>query len=50
MKRSGGNLNKRIKRRIEQTLGEQALDWETHFRRSRRKVRFLADQLRKASR
>jgi hypothetical protein len=50
MKRSGGNLNKRINGLIEQTLGERTLDWEAHFRRPRRKLRFLADQIRKASR
>jgi len=50
MKRSGGNLNKWINGLIERAIGEKTLDWDAHFRRPRRKVRFRADGLRKASR
>lgn len=50
IKRSGGNLNRWINGLIEQALGERALDWNAHFRRPRRKVRFCADELRKAGR
>jgi hypothetical protein len=50
IKRSGGNLNKWINGLIEQALGERALDWDAHFRRPRRKVRFHGDRLRRAGR
>jgi hypothetical protein len=50
MKKSGGNLNKWINGLIEQAVGPRSLDWDAHFKRPRRKVRFSADELRKASR
>jgi len=50
IKKSGGNLNKWINGLIEQAVGERSSDWEAHFERPRRKVRFSADELRKASR
>jgi len=49
IKKSGGNLNKWINGLIEQAMGERSLDWEEHFRRPRRKVKFSSDAIRKAS-
>ena len=49
-KRSGGNLNKWINGLIEQAVGDRTLDWEAHFRRPRRRVRFTADEVRQSSR
>jgi hypothetical protein len=50
MEKSGGNLNKWINGLIEQAVGPRSLDWDAHYRRPRRKVRFSADELRNASR
>jgi hypothetical protein len=50
IRRSGGNLNKWINGLIERAVGETSTGWEAHFRRSRRKVRFHADEVRKAGR
>jgi hypothetical protein len=50
LKKSGGNLNKWINGLIEQAIGNRSLDWAAYFQRPRRKVRFSADAVRKASR
>jgi hypothetical protein len=50
MKKARGNLNKWINGLIEQAMDERSIDWEAHFQRPRRKVRFSADEVRKASR
>jgi hypothetical protein len=50
IKKSGGNLNKWINGLIEQAMGERSTDWEAHFRRPRRRVKFSSDEIRKASR
>jgi len=50
LKKARGNLNRWINGLIEQAMSERSLDWEAHFRRPRRKVRFTADEIRKASR
>ena len=47
IKKSGGNLNRWINGLIEQALGDRILNWDEHFRRPRRKVRFNADNVRK---
>ena len=49
-RRSGGNLNEWINWLIERAIGEKTLDWDAHFRRTRRKVRFRADELRRVGR
>ena len=50
IKKSGGNLNKWINGLIEQAMGDKTAQWDSHFRRPRRKVPFMADEMGKANR
>jgi hypothetical protein len=50
LKKSGGNLNRWLNRLIDHALDEPAPNWEAHFERPRRKFRYTADEVRKASR
>ena len=50
LKKSGGNLNRWINGLIDQALDQSMPDWDAHFQRPRRKFRYTADEIRRASR
>ncbi len=50
IRKSGGNLNKWINGLIELAVAANSPDWEAHFRRRRRRVRFSADEIREMNR
>jgi hypothetical protein len=50
LKKAGGNLNRWINGLIDHALDQPAPDWDAHFQRPRRKRRYTADEVRRASR